>query len=195
MSISSKEKIVPLEALVDRRGILCMGHFDLVHVGHCRYLNWAKRQRPEMPLIVGITADAYFNKKKGDGFAFPQDVRAEWLSYLEMVDIVTIVNEPTGVLAINTIKPDFYIKGIEVEGLIPEEESAVNRWGGKVYYFEGAVKDGIQVYSSGAILDGQFSRRRASKDSGDDAGSKGSVRPVQKASKPRGVGEGDVGVE
>ena len=171
-----RAEIVPLKDLAGRGGILCHGTFDLLHVGHLRYLAWAARLRPELPLIATLTADAHFSPAKGLAPAFPQDVRAEWLSHIECVDFVAIVDEPTGLLAIHTIRPYLYVKGKEAEGTIQIEEEAVRRYGGQIYYMdEGLAGDGKQIYSSGRILDGHFSRR--------------------KPARPRGVGEGDYGVE
>ena len=177
-----ESKIVPLEFLAGIGGILCHGCFDLLHVGHVRYLQWASRLRDASQktstLVVTLTADAYFPKYKGESRpAFPQDIRAECLAALQCVDYVAIVNEPTGVLAINTIKPRIYAKGWEAKGVIPFEVAATEFHGGHVAYMEKESESG-QMYSSGRILSGEYLKSR------NGAGS-----------RPRGIGEGDIGVE
>lgn len=155
-----RNKIVPLESLIDLRGVLAHGCLDLVHVGHLRYFEWASKLKPECPLIVTITADAFFPKYKGEHRpAFPEDVRAEWLSHIEIIDLIAIVNEPTAVLAINTIKPIIYAKGWEAKGVIPDEVAATEAHGGRVEYMEKESMNG-QLYSSGRILSGEYLRGR-----------------------------------
>ena len=167
-------KVVPLESLANVGGVLCHGCFDLVHLGHLRYFSWARNLlQPEYPLIVTITADACFPKYKGEKRpAFNEDTRAEWLSHIALIDYVSIVYEPTGVLAINTIKPRIYAKGHEAQGVIPLEVAATEAHGGRVVYMEKESVNG-QIYSSGRILSGEYLRSRG----------------------PRGVGDGDYGVE
>ncbi len=168
-------KVVPLESLAAIGGVLCHGCFDLVHLGHLRYFDWASKLKPECPLIVTTTADAHFPKYKGGNRpAFPQDIRAEWLSHIDLIDFVAIVDEPTGVLAINTVKPAIYAKGWEAKGVIPLEAAATEAHGGRVEYMEKESVNG-QIYSSGRILSGEYLRSRGN--------------------RPRGIGDGDYGVE
>jgi cytidyltransferase-like protein len=156
-----KNKVVDLEALRDIRGVLCHGTYDLCHIGHLRYFRWAASLKPEAPLIVTLTADAYFASHKGKAPAFPEAIRAEWLSYIELIDFVAIVYDPSGVPAIEVIKPVIYAKGWEAKGIIPVEVEMAERYGGRVEYMEKETDSGLQIYSSGRILDGEFSRRRA----------------------------------
>lgn len=169
-------KVVPLESLAGVGGILCHGSYDCLHLGHLRFWSWARSLMPGNEfLTVTLTADAFFPPYKGPARpAFPEDARAEWISYIDIVNYVAIVREPTGVLAIDIIKPAIYCKGHEAEGLIPEEESAAVRNGGRVAYMPRESISG-QVYSSGRILSGEYLRSRRN--------------------RPRGVGDGDYGVE
>ncbi len=168
-------KIQKLETLEGIGGILCHGGYDCLHVGHMRFFAWAKALRIDEPLTVTITADEFFPKHKGANRpAFPEAVRAEWLSYIEIIDNIAIVYEPTGVLAINTIRPLIYAKGAEAEGLINEEQQATEKNGGKTVFMAKKYVDG-QFYSSSRILSGGYLRSRST--------------------RPRGIGEGDVGVE
>ena len=156
-------KIVPLESLQDIRGILLHGSFDCLHIGHLRYFSWGKNLHPCNRLIVTLTADEFFPKYKGECRpAFQQDIRAEWISYIDVVDYVAIVNEPTGILAIDTIKPYVYGKGWEAKGIIPEEVAATELWGGRVEYMEKECESG-QIFSSGRILSGEYLKSRSKK--------------------------------
>lgn len=168
-------KIVPLEHLDDIGGVLVHGAFDCLHVGHLRLFQWA-RGLSQGWLTVTLTSDEHFPKRKGERRpAFPQDVRAEWLSHIALIDFIAIVREPTGVAAINTIRPAVYAKGYEPSGIIQEEITATIRHGGIVRM----AKEGEngQTYSSSAILSGEYLKGR----------------PATR--RPRGIGEGDVGVE
>jgi cytidyltransferase-like protein len=171
------KKICPLEELANLGGVLVHGSYDGVHPGHLRFWKWAKSQLPGSILTVTLTSDAHFPKYKGPlRPAFPEDVRAEWISYIEIVDFVAIVHEPTGVAAIDIIKPTIYAKGHEAEGLIPHEVDATERNGGCVLFMP-RESIGGQIYSSGRILSGEYLRSRAQQP------------------RPRGIGEGDYGVE
>ncbi len=158
MSVS---KIIPLRYLYRWAGaILTHGCFDLVHLGHIRYLKWAKRLDESLPLVVTLTSDEHFPNYKGEGRpVFNESERAEWLAALDVVDIVSIVYDRTAVPAIEVLKPSYYVKGHEAEGMIPEEQGATESVGGKVVFMPAESKKG-QIYSSGKILSGQLLRNR-----------------------------------
>lgn len=107
------------------------GCFDILHVGHARYLKEAGSLGDV--LVVGINSDESVKKLKGsERPVFPQDERAEMLSSLESVDYVVIFNEDTPVNIISLIKPDIHVKGGDYDpDSIPEAE-AVKSCGGKV---------------------------------------------------------------
>ncbi len=173
-SVRGQAKIVPLEHLDDIGGILVHGCWDCLHVGHLRLFQWA-RSLSQGWLTVTLTSDKHFSKHKGANRpAFPEVIRAEWLAHIAIIDFIAIVREPTGVLAINTIRPSVYAKGWEPNGIIPEEIAATEKHGGIVRM----AKEGEngQTYSSSEILSGEYLKSRATR-------------------RPRGIGEGDVGVE
>jgi len=154
------QKILPLAMLYNFNGILVHGCFDLLHVGHIRYIDWARKLGPGY-LIATLTADAYFPKYKGEHRpAFPQTIRAECLAALQLVDYVAIVEEATACLAITTIKPKIYAKGWEAQGVIPHEVAAVEAHGGHVCYMEKEPGSDGQIFSSGRILSGEYLRSR-----------------------------------
>src|SRR5262245_30198841 len=74
--------------------ILANGCFDLIHVGHVRYLAGAKSL--DGFLVVAINSDEQTRRLKGDGRPFqPENERAEIVSALRFADVVTIFDEPT----------------------------------------------------------------------------------------------------
>ncbi len=88
------------------------GCFDLLHLGHIRYLQ-AARSLGDM-LVVGINSDTSARALKGPGRPLvPQDERAEVLAALACVDYVTIFEEVTAVALVETLRPDVYVKGAD----------------------------------------------------------------------------------
>ena len=158
----SLNKIVPFQTLGDYRGgVLCHGCFDLVHVGHIRYLRWARHLRNDVPLVVTLTDDAHFPDYKGEGRpAFDELTRAEWVAAIGVVDAVSIVCAWTAVPAIEQMRPSVYAKGREAEGMIPHEESAARSVGAEVCFMPRDHEMYAQRYASGRILSGQYMRER-----------------------------------
>ncbi len=131
--------------------VLCHGCFDIVHPGHLRYLQFARRQGDV--LIVSITGDDAIEKSDGTRPYIPQELRAENLAALEFVDHVVIADGPTAEPVIESLRPDMYIKGKEYEhehatdpGFLAEKKR-VEHHGGRVIYSSGDV-----VFSSTDLL-------------------------------------------
>lgn len=152
----SKAKIFKLEDLENMGGVHLHGCFDLVHIGHIRHMQKAKALAPDKTLTVTLTADRFITKGEGRP-AFTQEVRAEWLASIHCVDYVAIVEERTGVSAINIIKPLIYVKGGEYKegGVLESERLAVIENGGFVHYTK--QDEGI---SSTKILTGEYLNER-----------------------------------
>jgi rfaE bifunctional protein kinase chain/domain/rfaE bifunctional protein nucleotidyltransferase chain/domain len=128
----------------------CHGVFDLLHVGHIRHFEQAKRLGDL--LIVTVTPDIYVNKGPHRP-AFTQDLRVEGIASLSSVDYVAVNNWPTAVETIKLLKPDIYAKGpdyrdrqADLTGKISDEEAAVKSIGGMI-----AFTDDITFSSSGLI--------------------------------------------
>jgi D-beta-D-heptose 7-phosphate kinase/D-beta-D-heptose 1-phosphate adenosyltransferase len=85
------------------------GCFDILHVGHVRYLEQAKFMGDT--LVVGLNSDLSFKKLKGRKPYMPQDERCEMLEALWAVDQVIIFDEETPLELIKEIKPDILVKG------------------------------------------------------------------------------------
>ncbi len=86
------------------------GCFDLLHLGHVRYLQ-AARALGDL-LIIGLNSDASTRRLKGPGRPLvPEQERAEVLAALACVDFVTIFEEDTAVALVGLLCPDVYVKG------------------------------------------------------------------------------------
>jgi len=90
--------------------VLTNGCFDLLHVGHVRYLQAARQLGKS--LVVGLNSDRSVQMLKGNARPFiPEQQRAEVLSALAVVAAVVIFAEPTADRLIAGLKPDIYVKG------------------------------------------------------------------------------------
>ena len=88
------------------------GCFDILHIGHVRYLQEAKRYGDK--LIIGLNSDASVRKIKGEKRPIiPQEQRAEVLAALSCVDRIVIFDEPTPLRLITFLQPDVLIKGAD----------------------------------------------------------------------------------
>ncbi|MEL7471915.1 MAG: PfkB family carbohydrate kinase [Planctomycetota bacterium] len=139
-----------LELASDGRTLVhCHGCFDIVHPGHIRHLQHARRLGDA--LLVSITADVHVGK--GDGRPlFDQRLRAENLAALSCVDWVVINPEPTAESLLERLRPDVYVKGKEYEHnedpRFIAERDAVERHGGRIVFSSGDI-----VFSSSALVD------------------------------------------
>jgi rfaE bifunctional protein nucleotidyltransferase chain/domain len=114
-----------------QRIVFANGCFDVLHVGHVRYLQAAKALGDL--LIVGINSDEQTRRLKGEGRPLlPEDQRAEIISSLEVVDFVTVFDEPTVAELLLALKPDIHAKGTDyTEDSVPERH-VVRSFGGQV---------------------------------------------------------------
>jgi rfaE bifunctional protein nucleotidyltransferase chain/domain len=101
--------------------VLTNGVFDLLHVGHLRYLRNARKQGDV--LVVGINADAAVRKP---GRPLVPDVeRAELVAALDPVDYTTIFPDLTADQLLRVIRPNVYVKGADYsEATLPEAGAA-----------------------------------------------------------------------
>lgn len=110
------------------------GCFDILHVGHVRYLQAAKALGDI--LIVGVNSDSSARRLKGPGRPIvPEDERAEIMASLECVDYVIIFSESTAERLVTIIKPDLYVKGGdygEEGGKDLPEATVVASYGGRI---------------------------------------------------------------
>jgi rfaE bifunctional protein nucleotidyltransferase chain/domain len=116
-------KCLPLSKLAHRIAELkkqgkkivhCHGCFDLIHPGHIKYLQAAKKMGDI--LVVTLSPDKYVDKGPGRP-VFSEDLRAECLAALACVDYVTINEWPTAEETLRLLRPHYYVKGQEFESL------------------------------------------------------------------------------
>src|SRR3990167_6015560 len=131
------------------------GVFDLLHIGHIKHFQAAKRYGDI--LVVTITPDRYVNKGPNRPY-FSEKLRAEAIAALDCVDYVIINCWPTAVEAIKQIKPHFYVKGVEYQDFkkditakIEEEVSVVREVGGEVVFTDDIT------FSSSSVINEFFS--------------------------------------
>jgi rfaE bifunctional protein nucleotidyltransferase chain/domain len=117
---------------------LCHGVFDLIHYGHIKHFESAKKKCDY--LYVSITSDEYI--KKGPMRPIHEnEERIKFLQSLKFIDYVFLANGESGTDSINLIKPDFYFKGSDYKNneldktkKIIQEITAVKKNKGKVVY-------------------------------------------------------------
>lgn len=156
-------KIINLSTLTAKVGskkvILACGCFDICHPGHLRHLTYAKSKADI--LVVSLTADRHITKGIYRPHV-PQDIRAESLAALEVVDYVVINDSPDALSIINELKPDYFAKGFEYSDehhpATLVEIKAVESYGGQMIFTPGDV-----VYSSTKLLDSHLPKLQIEK--------------------------------
>ena len=107
------------------------GCFDLLHVGHVRYLEQA-RGLGDL-LVIGVNSDASVKRLKGPGRPVLPDIeRAEILAALTCVDYVTVFDEPTPCERLEVLRPDVHVKGGDYAQEDVIERGVVEKHGGRV---------------------------------------------------------------
>ena len=133
-TVLSREELVQRVAAARETGariVLANGCFDVLHVGHVRYLAGARKLGDV--LIVGINSDQQVAAQKGAGRpVLPATERAEIVSSLESVSYVTIFDEPTVEQLLLAIKPDVHAKGTDYTTDTVPERDVVRSYGGNV---------------------------------------------------------------
>ncbi len=133
--------------------VLANGCFDLLHVGHIRYLAGAKELGDV--LVVGINSDRQAHSLKGEGRPFmPENERAELIASLKCVDIVTVFDEPTVEQLIRDIRPNIHAKGTDYTADTVPERDIIREVGGRVAIV-GDPKDHSSTELIGKTRDGR----------------------------------------
>lgn len=149
------DKLVPLNRLKEiteslkekgKKIILANGCFDIIHVGHVRYLRDAK-SRGDV-LIVALNSDKSVKLLKGEGRPLMNELeRAEILSSFEFVDYIVIFDEKDVSRVLLELKPHVHAKGSDyTEETVPEREIVLS-YGGEI-----AICGGKKVRSSSKII-------------------------------------------
>ncbi|MCH8928826.1 MAG: adenylyltransferase/cytidyltransferase family protein [Candidatus Marinimicrobia bacterium] len=157
--MDARDKIVKLEELPEllkehrkagQKVILCHGVFDLLHPGHIKHIEAAKKNGDI--LVVTITPDEYVNKGPHRP-VFDELYRAETIGALEKVNYVAINKWPSAVHTIELLTPDIYVKGSDyknpdedITGEIANENKAIAKVGGRIIYTD------EETFSSSKII-------------------------------------------
>jgi len=138
--MTAPSKLLPLESLESvvaalkasgKTVVFANGCFDLLHVGHIRYLQSARQLGDA--LVVALNNDESVRRLKGPQRPLmPENERAEILAALACVDYVVLFQEPTVERLLRLLKPDIQCKGTDyTEETVPERE-VVRSYGGRV---------------------------------------------------------------
>ena len=137
-SVAELGTIAERERNAGRKVVLAHGVFDLLHMGHVRHLEAARREGDV--LMVTVTADRFVNRGPGRP-VFSEWQRAEMLAALGFVDWAGINDAPTAEPVITTVQPDIYAKGSDyvdadddVTGNIGPEHESVRAHGGRIVF-------------------------------------------------------------
>ena len=148
MILSRKELVTRINAerKIGSRVVLANGCFDVLHVGHVRYLAGA-RELGDV-LVVGVNSDEQVARLKGPGRpVLPARERAELVAALESVTYVTVFHEPTVEALLLALKPDIHAKGTDYTVDSVPERDVVRSYGGRV-----AIVGDPKDHSTSAIL-------------------------------------------
>ena len=148
-TILTREELLQRVASAKASGariVFANGCFDVLHVGHVRYLTGAKELGDV--LVVGINSDEQVAVQKGEGRpVLPATERAEIIAALASVDYVTIFEEPTVEELLLALKPDVHAKGTDYTTETVPERDVVRSYGGRV-----AIVGDPKDHSTSAIL-------------------------------------------
>lgn len=118
-----------------RAVVMTNGHFDLLHVGHVRYLAAARALGDA--LLIGLNSDASTAARKPGRPIVGEAERAELLAALGCVDAVVIFDALTAEGPVAALQPDIYVKGGDwnrPDGPRPPEAAIVEAYGGRTAY-------------------------------------------------------------
>lgn len=130
-----------------RRIVFTNGVFDILHPGHVRYLQAARRHGDL--LIVGLNSDASVRRNKGPSRPInPENERAEVLAALDCVDAVSIFDDETPAAIVQRVQPDILVKGADWPADQIVGRDTVEARGGRVI-----LEPVEQGYSTTSIID------------------------------------------
>jgi rfaE bifunctional protein nucleotidyltransferase chain/domain len=162
MKISRLKKILAQLQAQGKKMVFTNGCFDILHVGHVRYLRKAKSLGDI--LIIGMNTDRSVKTIKGEKRPIvPQEERAEILSALAFVDYVVFFDEPDPYDLIVALKPDVLVKGADWSQDLIIGREVVENLGGRVVRIPmvpgasstGLIEKIIRVYGKGEKKSGR----------------------------------------
>ena len=154
-TLTQLRRVVSFERKKGRRIVLANGGFDLVHAGHVRYLEAAKREGDV--LVVALNSDRSVRRLKGRGRPIlPEAERAEIIAAFACVDFVTIFGEPNVERILRALKPDVHAKGSDYTINTVPERATVLACGGRI-----AIAGGPKIRSASEVIPRVVSRLKA----------------------------------
>ena len=145
-SLSELKNIIEEKKRKGKKIVLANGCFDLIHVGHIRYLKEAKNKGDI--LVVALNSDNSVRKLKGHGRPLlTERERVEIISSFYFVDFVTIFEETDVSKVIKTLKPDIHAKGSDYTPETVPEREFVKNYGGRI-----EITGGPKVKSTSEII-------------------------------------------
>ena len=156
VTLDSARRVSAEARAAGKRVVLANGAFDMLHVGHVRYLAGARAHGHV--LIVAVNSDASVRAIKGPGRPIvPEAERVELLSHLDCVDLIVLFDEPSVAGVLRAVRPYVHAKGTDyTPGSVPER-AVVAEWGGETIIC-GDPKDHATTDLVAEILK-RFSRR------------------------------------
>ena len=136
MALIEKEDLKELLSnLKGKKIVFTNGCFDILHIGHVKYLKESKKYGDV--LIVGLNSDASVKKLKGENRPINNEFdRAMVLDELKSVDYVVIFEQDSPVELLNIIKPDVYTKGADYTLETLPEADVIIKNGGKIQFID-----------------------------------------------------------
>ncbi len=130
-TIEELEKIISREKARGKEVVMANGCFDLIHVGHVRYLEAAKREGDL--LVVAVNSDESVRLIKGPSRPLiPQEERIELVAAVEAVDYAFLFDDPTLDRVLLRLQPNVHAKGTDYTAeTVPERETVLS-YGGRV---------------------------------------------------------------
>lgn len=159
MKIMAPEQLARKLRLLKSKGmtiVLCHGCFDLMHPGHIKHFQAAKKMGDV--LVVSVSPDQYVDKGPGRP-VFSQTLRAESIAALSCVDYVTINQWPTAEETLRLMLPDYYVKGQEFEhyedatGKLQREHKVVREIGAEMRFTHEVVFSSTELLNTYFLKD------------------------------------------
>ncbi len=136
-TLDQLKPIVEAAKASGKRVIFANGCFDVLHVGHIRYLNEAKALGDI--LIVGLNSDSSVTRLKGKGRPIlDEEARAKLLSGLECLDYLVLFEDDTADRLLVELKPHYHCKGSDYTPESVPEKETVKAYGGSTFITGGA---------------------------------------------------------
>lgn len=144
--LSELAKIIQEHKKGGQKIVLANGCFDLIHVGHIRYLKESKKKGDV--LVLALNSDSSIRKLKGEGRPIlNQKERVEITSSFYFVDYITFFDEPNVEKVLLALKPDIHAKGSDyTKETVPEKET-VKGYGGAI-----AITGGPKIKSTSELI-------------------------------------------